>query len=180
MARGTKVARAALTPRRRRFVLEYLVDPNATQAAKRAGFSKKTAYSMGQQLLKNIEIRKLIDAGVAKRSERLELKAERIDLEISRLCYRDPKDLVDPETKRFRSLEEIPEDLRRCIAGVTVDKDGGITYRLERKGEALALACRRRGLLKDHIDVTVRTHAELMLEAVKRTTPPEPAPEGEG
>jgi phage terminase small subunit len=45
----------ALNERQRLFYKEYLVDSNATQAAKRAGYSEKTAYSQGQRLLKNVE-----------------------------------------------------------------------------------------------------------------------------
>lgn len=45
-----------LTPKQEKFCAEYLYDLNATQAAIRAGYSKKTAYSMGQRLLKNVEI----------------------------------------------------------------------------------------------------------------------------
>lgn len=47
---------AKLTDKQRKFVNEYLVDLNATQAAIRAGYSEKTAYSQGQRLLKNVEI----------------------------------------------------------------------------------------------------------------------------
>lgn len=46
----------ALTERQRIFADEYLIDLNATQAAIRAGYSKKTAYSQGQRALKNVEI----------------------------------------------------------------------------------------------------------------------------
>ena len=47
---------AKLTDKQKRFVDEYQVDLNATAAAKRAGYSEKTAYSMGQRLLKKVEI----------------------------------------------------------------------------------------------------------------------------
>ena len=49
-----------MTPRQEKFCIEYLIDLNATQAAIRAGYSKKTAYSMGQRLLKNVEIKSRI------------------------------------------------------------------------------------------------------------------------
>lgn len=49
-----------MTPRQERFCVEYLIDLNATQAAIRAGYSDKTAYSMGQRLLKNVEIQSRI------------------------------------------------------------------------------------------------------------------------
>ena len=45
----------ALNEKQKNFYKEYLVDSNATQAAKRAGYSEKTAYSQGQRLLKHVE-----------------------------------------------------------------------------------------------------------------------------
>ena len=45
----------ALNDKQKLFYKEYLVDSNATQAAKRAGYSEKTAYSQGQRLLKHVE-----------------------------------------------------------------------------------------------------------------------------
>ena len=44
-----------MTAKQKRFCNEYLIDCNATQAAIRAGYSAKTAYSVGQRLLKNVE-----------------------------------------------------------------------------------------------------------------------------
>lgn len=56
-----------MTTKQKRFCQEYLIDLNATQAAIRAGYSEKTAYSMGQQLLKKLETKKYI----AEQMERL-------------------------------------------------------------------------------------------------------------
>lgn len=50
-----------LTAKQQRFCEEYLIDCNATQAAIRAGYSKKTAYSIGEQNLKKLEIKNYID-----------------------------------------------------------------------------------------------------------------------
>ena len=47
-----------LNDRQQLFVTEYVKDMNATKAAERAGYSKRTAYSQGQRLLKNVEIKK--------------------------------------------------------------------------------------------------------------------------
>lgn len=59
-----------------RFRDEYLIDLNATQAAIRAGYSERTAYSQGQRLLKNVEIAKAIDKAVGDRIERTEIDAD--------------------------------------------------------------------------------------------------------
>ncbi len=65
-----------LTPKRSLFVKEYLVDLNATQAAIRAGYSAKTASSIGEQLLRNLEIRSAVDSALKKRAEKTEISAE--------------------------------------------------------------------------------------------------------
>lgn len=52
---------AKLTAKQQRFVEEYLINPNATQAAIKAGYSVKTAYSQGQRMLKNVEVKTYIN-----------------------------------------------------------------------------------------------------------------------
>ncbi len=50
-----------MNARQRKFADEYLIDCNATQAAIRAGYNEKTAYSQGQRMLKNVEVKEYID-----------------------------------------------------------------------------------------------------------------------
>lgn len=50
-----------LTEKQKRFCEEYLIDLNATQAAIRAGYSEKTAYTIGQKLTKKNEVKAYID-----------------------------------------------------------------------------------------------------------------------
>ena len=54
-----------MTGEQKRFAEEYLVDCNATQAAIRAGYSEKTAYSQGERLLKNVEVKNWRDEQLA-------------------------------------------------------------------------------------------------------------------
>ena len=67
-----------LTPRQRRFVDEYLIDLNGTQAAIRAGYSQKTARQIGQKLLTKVDIQQAISAAQAARQERTELTADEV------------------------------------------------------------------------------------------------------
>lgn len=62
-----------LSDKQRLFIKEYLVDLNATQAAIRAGYSEKTAYSAGQRLLKHVEVQKAVTKAQAERSQRVEV-----------------------------------------------------------------------------------------------------------
>lgn len=83
-----------LTAKQNCFVQEYLVDLNATQAATRAGYSEKTAYSAGQRLLKNVEIQKAITAAKSKRSSRTEITADRVLQELARIGFADIRNAV--------------------------------------------------------------------------------------
>ncbi len=65
-----------MTGKQNIFVQEYLKDLNATQAAKRAGYSHKTAYSIGQRLLRNVEVSNAINSAMSERSERTALNAD--------------------------------------------------------------------------------------------------------
>jgi phage terminase small subunit len=76
----------ALNPKQSRFVAEYLKDSNATQAAIRAGYSAKTAYSQGHDLLKRPEIRAQIEEANSRRVKKLELSAEKVLEDIARIA----------------------------------------------------------------------------------------------
>ena len=61
-----------LTNKQRAFVAEYLVDLNATQAAIRAGYSERTAYRIGAELLQKTSVAEAIAVNQAKRAQRLD------------------------------------------------------------------------------------------------------------
>jgi len=69
---------ANLTAKQERFVAEYLIDLNATQAAIRAGYSEKTATEQGSRLLTNVKVQEAIAAKAGKTAEKLDLSAERV------------------------------------------------------------------------------------------------------
>jgi phage terminase small subunit len=62
-----------MTPRQQRFVDEYLIDLNATQAAIRAGYSARTAEQQGPRLLGKVEIADVVQKAQAVRSERVQI-----------------------------------------------------------------------------------------------------------
>lgn len=66
----------ALTPKQQRFVEEYLIDLNATQAAIRAGYSEKTANEQGARLLANVSVSEAVQSAMADRSKRTEITAD--------------------------------------------------------------------------------------------------------
>lgn len=76
-----------LNARYERFSQEYLKDPNATKAAKKAKYSKKTAYSQGQRLLKNVEIKGRIKYLQRKAADKAGVTAEMITEEFKKIAF---------------------------------------------------------------------------------------------
>ena len=84
----------ALTAKQQRFVEEYLVDMNATQASIRAGYSAKTADKQGSQLLGKTRIAAAIASAQAIRSKRTEITQDRVLMELGRLGLYDIRKAV--------------------------------------------------------------------------------------
>lgn len=79
-----------LTAKQSLFIKEYLVDLNATQAAIRAGYSKKTARQAGAENLSKPAIKDALDKAIKKRAAKVEITAEKVlkDLEEARIAAR--------------------------------------------------------------------------------------------
>lgn len=75
-------------------------DLNATKAAERAGYSKKTAYSIGERLLKNVEIKKRVDEKVKKQADKTEVKISEIIEGFKEIAFGDEK-----TSDRLKALE---------------------------------------------------------------------------
>lgn len=105
---------------------EFLVDLNGTAAAKRAGYSEKTAYAIANENLNKLEIKKAVSEGLRERFSRIDLTAERILLELFRVATVDLSDAY-LENGKLKPMREIPEDVRRAISGVEVfeEYEGG-------------------------------------------------------
>ncbi|GJE77230.1 terminase small subunit [Methylorubrum suomiense] len=84
----------AFTDKQARFVEEYLVDVNATQAAIRAGYSKATAYSVGQENLKKPEVAAAIAEAQKARSERTKITADDVLAFWHSVGTADPNEVV--------------------------------------------------------------------------------------
>ena len=79
---------AGLTNKQQRFVEEYLIDLNATQAAIRAGYSEKTAKSVGHENLTKPDIAKAIEEAQNKRAERTEITQDYVLTNIQKVIER--------------------------------------------------------------------------------------------
>lgn len=125
-----------LTPKQQRFVEEYLVDLNATQAAIRSGYSQKTAGAVGHENLKKPEIAKAIAAGREKQSKRTEINADWLLKRLADEVDADQAELYD-EKGQLKRIQDWPMVWRKgLVAGMDVDEikgEGGSVLGYTRK-----------------------------------------------
>lgn len=110
-----------MNEKHKRFVAEYLIDLNATKAAERAGYSPKTAYSQGHDLLKKPEIASAIQAGMDKRANKLEISAERVLQEIAKMAFVDARKFFNTDGS-LKPATELDDDTAAALQGFDVEK----------------------------------------------------------
>jgi phage terminase small subunit len=130
-----------VTPKQEAFAREYAIDKNATQAAIRAGYSAKTAYSAGQRLLTNVEIRAAIERTFAASAEKIELtvasvsakllglseKAEKMEgpsaLNVARQCLMDAAKLNGLVVESSEVVTRSPEERNARLAMLKAERE---------------------------------------------------------
>lgn len=162
-----------LTAKQARFVEEYLVDLNATQAAIRAGYSKKTARQIGEENLSKPVIAQAVREAQAKRSERTEITQDMVLQELAKIGFSDirkvmrwgetmlrmdtDKDGVDVEVAyhgiALIDSSEIDDDTAAAIAEVSEGREG-LKIKMHDKKGALVDIGRHLGMFKDKLDLT--------------------------
>ncbi|HDR9052662.1 TPA: terminase small subunit [Burkholderia vietnamiensis] len=83
-----------LTANQLRFVDEYLVDLNATQAAIRAGYSKRTAKQQGARLLTNVDVAAAVTERKRSRAERVQIDADEVLAKVHAVAFADTNGIV--------------------------------------------------------------------------------------
>lgn len=168
------MTKPALTPKQQRFVDEYLVDLNATQAAIRAGYSAKTAKSAASRLLTNVNVVAHLQQKNQKRTEKLELSAERVLREVMRLAFFDPRKLFDNAGNPL-PIDTLDDDTAAALAGldIVIERTGEKgddystvrKYRAADKGAALNQLMRHLGLFNDKLKVEGKLTLAQLVEA---------------
>lgn len=186
---------AGLTPKQKMFVAEYLIDLNATQAAIRAGYSGKTAGSIGNEYLQKPEIKAAIKKAMDERAQRTEITADKVFKEMAHLAFDDIGNYLTFKTVKtevardketgdpiigYRTVVEVRDSAdidTRGIAEVSTGKDGVFRFKMYCKDAALVQVGKHLGLFKDihehtgsgggPIDVRISRVADMTDEELK-------------
>lgn len=150
---------AKLTPKQERFVEEYLVDLNATQAAIRAGYSPKSANEIAAENLAKPSIRARIDQAIAERSRRTGINQDRVIRELARIALVNPRDVINFNEATVN--EYASEDDLAAIQSVKVKSSSSENgemiereVRLNDKIKALELLGKHLGMFKDKVEIS--------------------------
>lgn len=153
----------AVSERRRRFVEAYLVSNNASDAARKAGYSVATAGQMGYALLKEPQIAAEIRERRAKLAEAFEVTAERVKAEVAKLAFANIDDFmkVGADGSPRVDFRTATRAQRAALASVTVEEfvDGRsdkrqvrrVKFTMNDKGKALENLMKHFGLLNETV-----------------------------
>ena len=120
-----------LSPRQVRFVAEYVVDLNGTQAAIRAGYSRRTARIKASQLLARPEIQREVEVHLQHRAEQRRLVADAVVERLSRIALGDIRELFD-DTGQVKKITELPGEAAALITSVDISRHGTTRVKLDR------------------------------------------------
>lgn len=137
------VPQLGLTLKQQRFVDEYMVDLNSTQAAIRAGYSPHTANEQGAQLLAKLSVQQAVKEARSAQQKRTSITADTVLMEIANVALADARELVEVKTgccrccygeghKYQRTLLEMNTDRERWLDKskdpAEFDEQGGIGF----------------------------------------------------
>lgn len=172
-----------MTPKQKRFVDEYLVDLNATQAAIRCGYAPGSAEVQGCRLLSNAKIAEAVQKAMDSRAARTEITADRVLSELAKIGFADirraikwysqtnvaaidddpdSQALVDEGAVRFAvqnqvelvSSDEIDDATAAAIAEIGQSSTGALKVKLHDKRAALVDIGKHLGMFKERVEHT--------------------------
>jgi phage terminase small subunit len=173
-----------LTAKQERFVDEYLIDLNATQAAIRSGYSEKTARQLASRLLSDVDIQDEITKRRAALSEKKGLTVERIVDEMIKLGFSNMQDYMKVGGDGLPQLDwsGLTRDQAAALSEVTVDTVAGhdedengfkrdttrVKFKLNDKRAALVDLGKHLGMFGDKLEHSLsQTLEQLVLGSMK-------------
>lgn len=152
-----------MTKKQKRFVEEYLIDLNATQAAIRAGYKPDNAQQMGSENLFKPVISAEIAKAMAERSKRTGINQDRVLRELAKIAFVNAIEVIDPETATVK--KDASSDDTAAIQSVKVKTFGedGLEREIKMadKLKALELLGKHLGMYQNNVNVNIESSEKL-------------------
>lgn len=175
---GVQAARA-LAGRRARFVIEYLIDLNAAQAAIRAGYSARGATVAGTRLLADVSVQAAIAKAMETRLVRTEITQDRVLNELALLAFSDISNYAIDDNGNLTPAQGKPQSVMRVVSSMkrkvrfVFERDGApptkeveVEFKLWDKPGPLKLAGRHVGLFPAKDREQLKEEARAMVDAM--------------
>lgn len=160
--------KSKLTPKQARFVDEYIIDLNATQAAIRAGYAARSADVTGARLLGNARLQAALQKAQARLARKIEVTQERIVDELRKIGFSDMSRFArwGPRGVELKSSDELDADSAACVSEVSETDNGSVKFKLHDKVAALNLLAKHLGMLKEKVELTGKDGGPLVPPAL--------------
>lgn len=144
-----------MTEKQKRFCDEYLTDLNATQAAVRAGYSKKTAYSIGEENLRKPEIKEYIEKRMAEKESQLIADQDEVMRYLTAVMRREKMEsvVVTLNTEKTSYVPDENGTMRKQTVKQEIPKIIEIPAQLRDANKAAELLGKAYGIYTDKVDV---------------------------
>lgn len=151
---------AKMTEKQKRFIEEYLIDLNATQAAIRAGYSPKYADREGHKLVENSRVSEAIEKALAERSRRTGINQDRVVQELAKIAFVKITDVVNDDCEILPDADEADLAAIESVKVKSIPTKSGEVgvereVKLSSKLKALELLGKHLGMWNDKLDVNM-------------------------
>lgn len=183
----------SLTAKQSRFVAEYLIDLNGTQAAVRAGYSPKTANEQAARLLANVSVQSALQAAMTRREIRTEITQDKVLRELAKIGFSDIRkavkwgdsvavlnedsgEMVMTHGLALLASDAIDDETASAIAEVSESKQG-LKVKFHDKRAALVDIGKHLGMFTDKVELTGKNGGPIATKAERDLTDEELAAE---
>ena len=151
---------AKLTEKQKRFVEEYLIDLNATQAAIRAGYKVDNARQTATENLAKPYIVEAVEKALAERSRRTGINQDRVIQELAKIAFVNITDVVNSDCEILPDADEADLAAIEAVKVKTIPTKSGEVgiereVKLSSKLKALEMLGKHLGMWNDKLDVNV-------------------------
>lgn len=170
-----------LTEKQKAFANEYLIDLNATQAAIRAGYSKKTAEQMGYKLVQKSSVQEYISERMKDREKRTEITQDMVLKELASIAFDDIKNYLSFKTEKvlvgydvnglpvsdYKTIVDIKDSNEintKNISELSIGKDGQFKFKLYCRDNALQQIGKHLGMFTDKVELSGNVNSEVVIE----------------